>query len=550
MTPQERFAERWKALRYDPVAFADKFLAKTPVGHAGQETWLRNANASINVLVPGNRFGKSVVEAMRHIHHCVFKLGAVADGRHTWKTIPYDTISVSISADQAEIVFDEAKRLLSTPQMKPLVRRIYSTPFPRIVFYNGAVMHCRSAHEDGKYIDGHGYRLVSIDEAGWLRNDLKRLMNGVIILRLAGGGMIDLVGTPKGYTDLYWYANRGLRGVPGYYTQKGSIYDNPFLAQADLKMRDELLAQADPRLRDQVLFGAFVSEGGMAFTQDQLDQLFVPGMASHVPFVPGHTYVQAWDLGRRTDWTVGVTFDVTDRPYPLVDFQRLNKVPWEHIYELIGAKAKEYSVHMPIIDATGPGGDVVEEELTKRGIFVDAVRTSSLQKKLNLVNTLQSALDYGRHSVGTRQVLDEAGFLRDAPDMEDVGGPWGLIRMPPIPQLLDEFGGYELDDKKLQQDTVIAVALAIGSVYDGSVLDAPVIGDGRGGTTRITRSGQFASECVICLRTVVEEGLSLWSDPQLGLVKICAPCAQIRLAAGVDTLAPRGMVAVIDHPPL
>lgn len=457
----------------ESAKFAHVFLAKSPRSHAGQIQWLTHATQPINVLVPGNRFGKSIVEAMRHIHHNVFKVGVANPKRST----PYETISASVSADQAEIVFNEAKILLSTSQAKPLVKRIYATPFPRIVFYNGSVMHCRSAHDDGKYIDGHAYRLVSIDEAGWLKNDLKRLMNGVIIMRLAGGGMIDLIGTPKGMTDLYWYANRGLRGVPGYYTQRGSIYDNPFLAPEDLKLRDELLAQADPRLREQVLYGAFVSEAGMAFTQDQLDQCFVDGLPSHSPYMPDRRYVQAWDLGRRTDWTVGVTFDVTSPPYTLVDFVRLNKVPWEHIYQIIRLKRDEYHVNLPVIDATGPGGDVVEEELTKRDVFVDAVRTSSAAQKLNLVNTLQSALDEGRRAVGVRRVLDEAGFVREIPDLEPAGGSnWGLLRMPPITQLVDEFGGYELDDKKLVQDCVMAVALAVGSVYDGRLLERPQAG--------------------------------------------------------------------------
>jgi hypothetical protein len=520
-----------RALRaYAPLdqsaKFVHKFLAKSPRGHHGQIKWLTEANQSINVLVPGNRFGKSVVEAMRHIHHNVFKVG-IKDPR---RSTEYETISVSVSNDQAEIVFNEAKKLLSTPQAKPLVKRIYSSPFPKIVFYNGAIMHCRSAHEDGKFIDGHAYRLVSIDEAGWLKNELKKLMNGVIIMRLAGGGMIDLIGTPKGYTDLYWYANRGLRGVPGYYTQRGSIYDNPYLSAEDLKIRDELLAQADPRLREQVLYGSFVSDTGMAFTQDQLDQCFVEGMPAHQDAVRERKYVQAWDLGRRTDYTVGVTFDVTEEPYRMVDFVRLNKVPWEHIYDLIRRKAVEYSVHMPVIDATGPGGDVIEEELTKRGLFVDAVRTESLSQKTNLVNTLQSALDYGRQAIGVRVELDEAGFPRQVPDMEPTGGKWGLIRMPPIPQLLDEFGGYELDDKKLVQDCVMSVALAIGSVYDGSVLDRPVEGGLYGGGTAVETIGQ----CGVCERVFPVGDLGQVNDAILRrMVQMCQNCYDIRHGAGV-----------------
>lgn len=524
----KEFGRRLRA--YAPLTksaqFVHKFLAKSPRGHQGQIKWLTGANQSINTLIPGNRFGKSVVEAMRHIHHCVMKYGIANPTRST----PYDTISVSVSSDQAEIVFNEAKILLSTPQAKPLVKRIYSTPFPRIVFYNGAVMHCRSAHDDGKYIDGHAYRLVSIDEAGWLKNELKKLMNGVIIMRLAGGGMIDLIGTPKGYTDLYWYANRGLRGVPGYYTQRGSIYDNPYLSPEDLKIRDELLAQADPRLREQVLYGSFVSDGGMAFTQDQLDQAFVQGMPAHEDRIKGHRYIQGWDLGRRTDWTVGVTFDVTKEPYRMVDFVRLNKVPWEHIYNLIRRKQVEYGVHMPVIDATGPGGDVIEEELTKRGVFVDPVRTETGVQKTNLVNTLQSALDYGRSAVGVRMELDEAGYPRQVPDMDPVGGNWGLLRMPPIPQLLDEFGGYELDDKKLVQDCVMAVAVTIASVYDGSMLDAPVSGGLYGGG----QAKELVAACGICQAFFPVSEMPDWHDALLGRqISGCLSCYQLRHGVGV-----------------
>ncbi len=69
--------------------------------------------------------------------------------------------------------------------MKPFVARTYETPFPHIKFWNGSVMHCRSAHDNGKYIDGHAYRFVSVDEAGWIKN-LKDLINGVVLLRLGG----------------------------------------------------------------------------------------------------------------------------------------------------------------------------------------------------------------------------------------------------------------------------------------------------------------------------------------------------------------------------
>jgi len=463
--------------RDDPVFFAKHMLGMDL--HPGQERWLIEAKEPVNCLVPGNRFGKSTVVAVSHLWRCFTKRGfAPFRSDQHWGNFPYSTISVSVSADQAEIVFGMAKKMLQYPAIAPFVKRVYATPFPTIVFVNGSRMTCRSAHDNGRYIDGHRFDYVSIDEAGWIDN-LKHLINSVILMRLAGGGQLDLLGTPKGISQqgLYYYAQRGLRGVTGYYTQRGSSFENTFLPEEDLKRREQMLLHADPRLKDQVIYGAFVSMEGLAFTQDQLDQAFDKDLPAHQDYVPGHKYVQAWDLGRKTDWTVGVTLDVTTEPYTLVDFQRLNRVPWETIYELIRDKAKEYHVHMPRIDATGPQGDVIEEELAKRGVFVDPFKVSTGALKLNLVNTLQAAFDYGRQTLGYSDIPDEAGVAVSVPVLElPRESDWGLLRLPSITQLVDELGIYMLDDKDLVQDSVMALAMAVEIVYDGLMLAEPIEG--------------------------------------------------------------------------
>jgi hypothetical protein len=304
-------------------------------------------------------------------------------------------------------------------------------------------------------------------------------MNGVIIMRLAGGGDIDLVGTPKGFGDLYWYYERGIRKVPGYYAQRGSIFDNPFLPAEDIKMRDNLLRSSDPKIRAQVMDGDFVDLEGLAFTHDQRDNCFKPSLPAHQPYESGHHYIQAWDLGRQTDYTVGITLDVTSRPFVMVDYVRLNKVPWEEIFRLIQEKAKEYRVALPRIDATGPGGDVIEEMLWNRNIPVDGYKTSTAAEKLDLINNLQQVLDHGRKSIDERWEPDEAGVLHRVPVMEEPdpeSDAWGLLRMPCIPQLMDEMGTYMLKDKDLVQDSVMSLALATDLAYSGEFVGQAVEG--------------------------------------------------------------------------
>lgn len=461
-----------RASKASSVFFANQFLPKKP--HPGQITWLNESHAPINVLVPGNRWGKSTVIAMKHIWKCVFKVGMTRVMKEAGD--PYETISVAMSADQAEIVFREAKRLLSTKGLRPLVKDFRSSPFPHIIFTNGSVMHCRSAHDDGKYIDGHRYMYLSIDEAGWISN-LRHLMTNVILMRLAGGGEIDLIGTPKGYNDLYFYFERGQRGIPGYYSQRGSIYDNPYLPPEDIKMRDKLLASADPKMREQVLFGEFVDFTGLAFTRDQRDNAFDPSLREHVPRTDGHKYIVGWDLGRTTDYTVGIVLDITTRPWTLVSYTRLNRVSWEEIYATIERVAKEYGCNYSVIDATGPQGDVIEEELTKRGTMVYGYKSSTKALKIELINNLQTALDEGRTASGYTTEKDENGHEIEIPILQPPGTGWGLLRLPTITQLMDEMGVYSLDDKDIPYtDSVMSLALTVNAAYEAEGLTEPVAG--------------------------------------------------------------------------
>jgi hypothetical protein len=510
LSPGQRAAKRpfrdlWAAMANDVILFLNVLSPKKP--HPGQVTWLRESHRSINTLVPGNRWGKSTVIAMKHIHKCVFKVGQTREERLRGEA--YETISVAMSADQAEIVFKEAKRLLSSKTLRPLVKSFRSSPFPHIVFHNGSVMHCRSAHDDGKYIDGHRYMYLSIDEAGWISN-LRHLMTNVILMRLAGGGEIDLIGTPKGYNDLYFYFERGQRGVTGYYSQRGSIYDNPFLPEEDIKVRDALLASANPKVRNQVLYGEFVDFTGLAFTRDQRDNAFDPSLPHHVPRILGHRYVVGWDLGRTTDFTVGSVLDITTRPWHLVSFTRLNRVSWEEIYATIGRVAQEYGVNWSRIDATGPQGDVIEEELSKRGIQTDPYKSATKVLKMDLINTLQNAFDEGRVAKDFVEVIDpETGSKSIQPVLQEAGeGNWGILRLPILTQLMDEIGVYSLDDKDIAfTDCVMSLALATHAAYETEGVTEPVYGGIYGdpeSAPKATLVQEFESERI---REIVQESL-------------------------------------------
>jgi len=430
----------------------------------------------MNVLVPGNRWGKTYVIAMKHIHQNVFKVGLPKMSSQEWLAHPYQTVSTAPSFDQAGLVYKAARQLMATEAMKPLVKKYRATPFPSIEFWNGSIMQVRSLHDDARYIDGHGYQFLSVDEAGWIPN-LRKLVDSVLLMRLAGGGNIDFIGTPKGKNDLYWYYMQGFREVEGYYSQRGSIFDNPYLPKEDLDIRARLLSGSDEKLKRQVLYGDFIDFEGLAFTSDQLENAIRDDRPIEVLPQPEHRYVTAWDLGRITDFTVGVTMDITRRPWEVVRYDRLNRVPWEQIYDLIGRVREMYGCRWAYIDATGPQGDVIEEELLKRKIPVQGVKTNTKNAKLALINGIQAAFDEGRRVFGETRVLDHTGALVTTPSLEEpLSGDWGIIRMPLHKQMRNELEMYQLDDKDLVQDSVFALGLAVLAAREMEYVKPPVIG--------------------------------------------------------------------------
>ncbi len=458
----------------DPALFSKYMLKFSP--HDGQATWLQNANKHVNILVPVNRWGKTFVIAMDHIYHNAFKIGLPPMSALARREEPYATVSTAPSFDQAGLVYKAAKQLLATNAMAPLVKRFRATPFPSIEFRNGSTMHVRSLHDDARYVDGHGYRYLSIDEAGWIPN-LRTLIDSVLLMRLAGGGNISLIGTPKGKNDLYWYYRKGALEEPNYYSQKGSIFDNPYLPVEDLKIRADILGESNEKLKQQVLYGEFVDFEGLAFTSEQLENAFDEDIPLRTPYQADHRYVTAWDLGRQTDWTVGVTLDISERPWRMVRFDRLNKVPWEQIYNLIKDVRNEYECMWAYIDATGPGGDVIEEEMLKRRIPVVGVKTSSANAKLSLINGIQAAFDEGRKVEGEYEVMDHNGVIKRHPRLQAPGeGDWGTLRLPMEKQLLIELELYMMDDKKLVQDSVFALGLAVAAARETEYISPPVVG--------------------------------------------------------------------------
>lgn len=183
--------------------------------HEGQAEWLREAEATINILTTGNRYGKTSTLTVRHCRRCVYKQGAeprylealAAGDMRPFFREKYRTIHTAGSWDNAKLVWEDALQMINdADRLKPLIRATPRTLPPDITFFNGAKWLFRTLGDHGENIDGHSFYYISVDEAGWVRN-LREIMDNVLEVRVADvRGVIDIVGTMKPGLSKDFYA--------------------------------------------------------------------------------------------------------------------------------------------------------------------------------------------------------------------------------------------------------------------------------------------------------------------------------------------------------
>jgi hypothetical protein len=299
---------------------------------------------------------------------------------------------------------------------------------------------------------------------------------------------------------------------PEYYIRTGSMFENPYGVP-----RDEIIhfiLSNTPEVVAQVVFGKYVESSGLVFTGELIQQMVnrkLPLVRTDAYFdrercAKARTQKQYWtdrwvnpfhtgiDFARQTDYTVISTLDTSVRPARLVYWKRLNRVPWETIYREVGRAAYLWGPNL-LCDGSGPGGDVVMDALHsrmycpkhKRCILNENGRCMRQGKPLECnpntyVNlSCADAYYFGSGQGQAKKELVEhlrnsMGVGYDGPESEM---PFGLIRMPPIPQIEEELTFYTWDDKKLTTDALFSLALAAWSGLEDVVAE-PAFGSTMG----------------------------------------------------------------------
>ncbi len=362
----------WRRAVTDIPFFAKEFLGITP--HLGQARWLKNSHRAENLLVTGNRWGKSFAEAIKIIHHAVFMIRDTKfDGAGK-----YHVVTASITQDQARIIFDTVIRILnSTCYIEGLVKSQAQTPYPHLVLGNGAVIEARSTQRRGQYLLGHDYDFFVFDEVAF-EEEADFVVNEVIKMRLADReGKLDLVSTPNG-RNWFYRKMKEMRDHPRTaYIQNGDTRENRYISKKYLGMQVEYLSEQ--RVAQNIM-GQFVDSGGEIIPGRYIDKALIENRAVTEINREGGRIINGWDLARKKTATVGITIWCKDDICTVLDVVRIRLWDWNAVIAAVRKQQLKYPGRL-VIDGTGLG-DVVESQLTDLNpdaiVFTEKVKAELL----------------------------------------------------------------------------------------------------------------------------------------------------------------------------
>jgi hypothetical protein len=248
----------------------------------------------------------------------------------------------------------------------------------------GRKLDFRSADQPER-IEGFGYKLILLNEAGIILNDAYLWENAILPMTLDFNPNIIIGGTPKGKNLFFQLANKAQdRQDPKYrdwqYFHKTS-YDNPFIDKADI---DALAADMPEAVKQQEIFGQFLDEAAGVFRN--IDACIDRGARPEPP-VEGRNYCAGLDLAKHVDFTVLTVLDDTGRQ---VYWRRLNQLDWPFQKQLILQVIKDYGARL-VMDSTGIG-DPIFDDLREAGLDVQGYKFTNDSKK-KLVEALMLAFE-------------------------------------------------------------------------------------------------------------------------------------------------------------
>lgn len=515
---QRELVRMVKQGRKDPVYFAKKLLGIEL--HPKQMVWLwittktQTANACAlgiqlklwdetkfkqmlaknpemmkNILVPSNRWGKTLVTSVKHLWYNYYKIGVQGDVEHIAAT-RCGTLNLSPHSNQADAAYQYILDILfskftfrvpdpATPgKMISRVNHCLIGDFyigdnsqkRTVVFKNGTSFKAVPTGEDqSSSIQGQRYLYISYDECAQSLH-LKAELPAKIMSRLIDfGGVVDLISTPEvdkpSHQYFFHIAKLGLDCEEGWFTLVGVLGDNIFLGAAEVEAVGNAIRSTDPQKYRQVVYGEFVTTGKKMFDSIVIERLWDEEKPRLPALDRDYLITVDWGFADTGDPTVIYVLDYTPMKMPdgTIAKNRYRIAFKESIrggspftvIARVRMLQREWNGAKLIHDSGNMGGVMIKKMLQELGVQNVIDFSASGDKGDMLFCLLTSLTDGRRVSYGKEGEVIE-------------GNPnFGRIRSYYIPELEEQLGNYQYNpekgvtDKRIEQDDVMALGMGV-----------------------------------------------------------------------------------------
>lgn len=470
------FAQALDRGRWDIDFFSEFWLGIK--GHPGQQRlWHEGLKrrpdrwraAYLDLCISaGNRAGKTLGLGIYLAHSTIYKMGLQPPRPQNensllqWIKAPYDWYHFGLQAEVAELVHLDLQRVFAGihPAQKGKGCRLTSLlgtavvdlktkergDYPWVQFHpalGGGQIHFRSTSERALGALGKEMNGVSWDECAF-SSDFEFVVDEVLHLRRLGtGGQLVLISTST--EGLTAFTDKWNEGDPEAPDRKPDAMSLRMSTRENIGYGldqvtfDRLIRDMPEYLIPQNIDG-FAIEGKSAFFgQQAVDAAFTEDLPPEDLPKRKHIYVQGVDPALTYDSTYAVTLDMTN-PRRVLGVRVRRKTGRQTTLSVSAAVSEghrafntEHSTCTTALDATGFGGKAFRDLLSNLHPFRAIEFGGTRSRKLKLLLDLKKAIETGRLKMPR-------------------SGLWLAVRR----QML----GYRLDDKKLETDAVMALAVA------------------------------------------------------------------------------------------
>lgn len=515
---QRELLNHVKAGRKDPVYFAENLLDIKL--HDGQMLWLwmttrtqldkayevglklngenrklwvsreefeailaKNPSQLKNILVPSNRWGKTLITSVKHLWFNFYKIGVRGSPEQKLQ-VRCGTLNLSPHSNQCQAGYEFVLDILFSRFVYTVGGESFknnckigdfyvsdNTQKRMIFFKNGTFYKSVPTGEDqASSLAGNPYLYISYDECAQSLH-LKAELPAKIMSRLIDfGGPLDLVSTPEvdkpSHQYFFHIAKLGLKADDGWWTLMGKISDNIFLGEKEVKRISEAIKMTDPLKYRQVVYGEFITTGKKMFDAILIERLWdaeLPEFTKHE-----HKYLvwADWGFADTGDPTVFYVLDYTDL---------LNEKKPRHLRTIriafresirggspfaVMARAKmlqrEWNGAIFGHDSSSMGGVIIKKMLREMEMHNIIDFTSMGGEKQDMLFCTLSVLSENRRA----EMTEDGKIIERNPD-------FGRLRSYYIPELEEQLGNYQynpdkgVSDKRLEQDEVMALGMGL-----------------------------------------------------------------------------------------